>query len=129
MAENITQTIALDNGLTLEIVDRSCPVAGDCWQVSFLARISIDVNPRTLPDDVDPEDACRLLGKSVVYEYRRDRNFIDRKNAEPAFEQAKASFLESTLSYLATPEFPRRFVFGKLRAAREKARWYGGDTA
>jgi hypothetical protein len=38
MREKLVDKIALDNGLTLELWDRSRQVAGDRWLVCFVAR-------------------------------------------------------------------------------------------
>jgi len=41
--------VPLENGLTLEMFDRSRPVAGDRWLVSFEARIEVKVRREYFP--------------------------------------------------------------------------------
>jgi hypothetical protein len=47
----------LSNGLTLEIWDRSRPVAGDRWLVVLEGTVKVPVNDTTLPLELKPRAA------------------------------------------------------------------------
>jgi hypothetical protein len=46
----LVEEIRLENGLTLKLYDKSRPVAGDRWMVTFQACIDIEVKTESLED-------------------------------------------------------------------------------
>ncbi|MBU2549570.1 MAG: hypothetical protein KKB20_14225 [Proteobacteria bacterium] len=117
MDEHPMDTIRLDNGLTLELHDRSRNLAGDRWLVTFQARIEIEVKPDWFAGRPDSgpsyEDIRAALGDRTVYTYEKTRNFIDKGQRVEVFEALKTRFLENSLSYLSSPDFPRRLLLRK----------------
>ncbi len=116
---NKTEKIKLDNGLTLEIKDRSKPIAGDRWYVAFTARVEIEVNPELFEEDDISEDQIRdiqvVAGETAAYIYENERNFIDKNKKGSVFRELKERFLETNLKYLSRPEFPKKLMLSKGR--------------
>jgi len=54
MEGKLIDKVRLENGLTLELYDRSRRVAGDRWLVSFVARIDVEVKPEYFQDHDTP---------------------------------------------------------------------------
>jgi len=118
----------LENGLVLQMFDRSRPVAGDRWLVSFEARIEVEVKPVYLTGPSSPhvpfENIRALVGETASYHYKKERNFIDRLEKEDMLNRLKGDFLEACLGYLSSPGFARRLILRKYAEAfsRDKAK-------
>jgi hypothetical protein len=130
--EKRVQSIRLENGLDLEIFDRSQKLAGDRHRVALIARIQIPVRSVDLedsPEGADQESVIRLLGETVTFEKKMERHFIDQKEKAKVFHTLKESFLSSTYSYLSHPEFAKKCVLKTYRTAEAKRRWCTDPTA
>jgi hypothetical protein len=116
----------LDNGLALEMFDLSKQVAGGRWLVSLEARIDVSVKPEYFVEDsgthVDLEGIQALLGEMVTYRYKKERNFIAEKEKDAIFKVLKERFLDTTLCYLSSPEFPRRLILRRYQEALSRQR-------
>jgi len=115
----LIDTIELENGLTLEILDRSKQIAGDRWFVSFAARVEIEVRPELFEGDEISEDQIKgiqaLAGEKASYRYENQRNFIDDTEKEKVSRKLKEDFLDSNLKYLSSPNFPKKLILSKIR--------------
>ena len=120
LENELTDTIELSNGLTLEILDRSKPIAGDRWFVSFVARVEIEVRPELFEGDGISENKIKgiqaLAGEKASYQYENQRNFIDDTEKEKVSRKLKEDFLDTNLKYLSSPGFPKKLILSKLRA-------------
>ena len=80
MEGKLIKRMILDNGLALEIFDKSRRVVGDKWLVSFEARIKIEVKQEYFRDrhKAAPsfEEIRNTLGEAALYRYETARNFI-----------------------------------------------------
>ncbi len=113
------------NGLTLELFDFSRRIAGDRWLVSFVARMEVAVKSEyfadyTLPDH-QIKDICALLGEKVFFNYEKQRNFVADAQKEEVLARLRKSFLDTSLGYLSTPEFPKKFVLSKYKTKKTRA--------
>jgi len=128
MAENLIRRIDLENDLVLTFYDGSKPVAGDRWLVSLTARVRVPVDDSLFdandPSGVSVEKIREILGDSVVFEKEMTRNFIAEKEKDRILDGLMESFLSSTLSYIATPVFPEKFVMKKYSEARQRIALY-----
>ncbi|MES0349555.1 MAG: hypothetical protein ABUK19_02445 [Desulfobacteria bacterium] len=119
MEERLIDKMELKNGLTLECYDHSRPVAGDRWLVSFEARIDVPVNAECLesPDSENPSfDAIRkAVGERVTYSYEKSRHFIEETEKDKVFKGLKERFLETTLTYFSSAEFPRNIILSRYQ--------------
>jgi hypothetical protein len=122
MEGKLIDEVRLKNGLTLELHDRSRPVAGDRWLVSFIARIEVNVRPeyfegRHIPDL--PFDAIRTaVGDKVTYHHEKARNYIAETQKDEVFEGLKERFLAASLGYLSSADFPRKLILMEYQKAR-----------
>jgi len=102
----IIETYRLENGLILLIFDHSRRMVGDRWLVSLEARIDIDVE-----DEVKRE----ILGEKISFSYKKERNFIDKREKDKVFSELKRNFLNSTWPYISKKDFAKRFIESKIR--------------
>ena len=116
-SNGLVERMRLDNGLVLEMYDRSRLVAGDRWRIAFVALIEVVVKHELVSDLTTPdpsfEDFHRVLGDKAVYRYEKVRNFIDAKQKDEVFRALKEHFLRTSLGYLSSAQFPRKLILRK----------------
>ncbi len=122
MQEKLIDKIKLGNGLTLEVYDRSRLVAGDRWLVSFVACIDIEVKPEYF-ESMDTqglafEDIRAAVGEKVSYRNEKTRNFIAEPEKDEVFRGLKERFLDASLGYLSSPDFPRKLILREYQEAK-----------
>jgi hypothetical protein len=114
MKEKLIAKMKLENGLTLELYDRSKPVAGDRWQVSFVARMEVAVKPEYFEGEDAPDvpfEAIRAaVGEKATYHYEKTRNFIAKTEKDEVLQGLKERFLDANLGYLSSPDFPHKLI-------------------
>jgi len=112
----------LPNGLTLEVWDRSRPVAGDRHQVVLEARMSIPVNGATLPPELASraEEVTAALGPELIFARREERNFIAEAEMAGMLDDMKTRLLTLGPLYLDHPDFAPRFIRQKYKEYLEK---------
>jgi hypothetical protein len=130
MEERLVDKIKLENGLTLEIYDLSRRVAGDGWLVSFVARIDVAARPEFFEDQGSGHpsfDAVRkAVGERVTYSYEKSRHFIEEREKDKVFNRLKERFLETTLPYFSSANFPRNVILSKYQQAQGDSKpWKG----
>lgn len=117
------ETIALDNGETLEIHDNSRMISTDAWLVKLIFRIEIDLSEKDfnkIPGVTDKQ-IIEKLGKTVVYNVERERNFIMAPDRDKVLKEIRDSFLSMNLKYLSHPDFAEKYAF---KCYNEKNRHY-----
>ncbi|MBW2108763.1 MAG: hypothetical protein JRI36_08875 [Deltaproteobacteria bacterium] len=114
MEEKLVDKIRLENGLTLELYDRSRRVAGDRWLVYFVARVQVPVRKAYLESMLDSrmtfESVRRAVGDSTAYVREKKSNFVDEKEKDEEFRRLKESFLKTSLGYLSNPDFAGKLI-------------------
>jgi hypothetical protein len=130
MEERLVDKIKLENGLTLEIYDLSRRVAGDGWLVSFVARIDVAVTPEYFGDQGSGNpslDAVRkAVGEKATYRYEKSRQLIEEREKDEVFKGLKERFLETTLPYFSSANFPRNVILSKYQEVQEGSKpWKG----
>jgi hypothetical protein len=121
LEEQPIEKIKLDNGLTLELYDRSRRVAGDRWQVSFVARLEVglkrEYSKGPLTPDVPFEDIRKAVGDKAHYHHEKTRNFIAETEKDEVFRGLKERFLDANLVYLSSPDFPLKLILRQYQRA------------
>ena len=129
MTAKLIRTEKLANGLTLELLDLSRPLAGDRWVVAVVARAAVPVTARSAGTAADRWTEVRdLLGPEVVYEKKMVRNFIDGAEKDALVAEIVATFCERVLPYIARPLFVVRFIGQRYREALAKRGWYPAES-
>jgi len=125
----LIENMHLENGLALEMFDKSRPIAGDRWLVSFEARIEVEVRREYFRNqhkaDVSFEDIRAAVGERVLYCYETVRNFIGKTEKDDIFKELKKRFLNTNIGYLSGPDFPPRLILRKYKEAlyQRRSRW------
>jgi len=126
MTERLLVRQTLRNGLTLELYDRSRPMAGDRWQVLLEVRLAIPVTPATLPPDLADrgQEVMAALGPEIFFTQEDVRHFIDAREVPELLQEMQARLLEGLQGYLGRPDFPGRYLRQKFVEYQERQRWY-----
>ena len=127
MDTSLLRKIDLKSGLELEIYDVSKKLAGDRWYVGFIARVEIPITffaGYADSSEIDIEKMKDVLGETVRFEQKRDRNFIDEKEKDALLNGLIDDFLASTLPYFAEKDFARKYALIAYKKKLEKASWY-----
>jgi hypothetical protein len=128
LEEQPIEKIKLDNGLTLELYDRSRRVAGDRWQVSFVARLQVGLKREYFEGPLTPhiplEDIRKAVGDKAYYHHEKTRNFIAEIEKDEVFRGLKERFLDANLVYLSSRDFPRKLILRQYqRALGQRISW------
>ena len=130
MEEKLLNTISLSNGLTLRLFDASRKIAGDRWQVSVVARINIQVDGATVDEknlNASLAEIRSLLGDSLVFEQKHQRNFIDACEKEKIVENLAESFSNSAAPYFSNQNFAMKYISKLYREAVRRQKWVFSD--
>lgn len=125
MEEKLIKVTDLENGLVLKLYDESKKIAADRWVVCLSAKIDIPVNGLLFEKDqtVTADDIKEALGESVLFEQKRERNFIGDDQKDEVFKEVCVSFLSSSVSYLSHPDFAKKFVLKKFKEDMNRRKW------
>jgi hypothetical protein len=120
--EKIISRHPLQNGLFLELWDRSRPVAGDRWWVACEARITIPVHAAALPPDLQARAAAIVaaLGREIVFSQKDERNFISQSVVPDLLKEMSQKFLNLAAAYFGRPDFPGKLIRKKFLAFKQQ---------
>ncbi len=110
----------LANGIRLSFFNESKIMTGDRWLIKLkcLAQLPVtDDDFASLPQD-DPDLLQYLREKfagNLSFSTVRERIFVDETEQEQVFSELLKTFLESTLDYLAAPNFPEQLMDSKFK--------------
>ena len=128
MEQTFIQTIELSNGLKLDFYDISRKLAGDRWYVGLIAQIDIPLIDSLLTNQhlsqYSVEEIRNMLGKSVRFQQKRERHYIDEREKDDLLNGLMNSFIKRTLNYLSLPDFPGKYVLKEFQAYRKRKTWY-----
>ena len=128
MEDNLIKTIDLENGLKLKLFDVSRKLIGDRWLVSLIARIEMPINELLLKNDGFPllnvDEVRKALGEKLLFEQKREKNFIDDKEKDEVMKRMQDLFLSSSLSYFSHSDFPQKYILKKFNEKIKKDSWY-----
>ncbi len=112
--EILEKSVEMENGLKLEIWNKSKVIAGDRWRISVVAQVDVPVEKAfsdgkvELPASID--EAREILGDSVLFEKKIERFFIDEKEKEELKKTMVESLFESVFPYLSREKFATRYI-------------------
>ena len=66
------------------------------------------------------------MGEKVTYRYEKSRQFIEKREKEEVFNRLKERFVETTLPYFSSANFPRNVILSKYQEVQEGSKpWKG----
>jgi len=128
MEQTFIKSIKLSNGLKLDFYDISRKLAGDRWYVGLIARIDIPLIDSLLTNQhlsqYSVEEIRNMLGKSVRFQQKRERHYIDEREKDDLLNDLMDSFIKRTLNYLSLPDFPGKYILKEFQTYRKRKIWY-----
>ncbi len=129
MKEKLIKTLDLENGLQLKIYDASRNLVGDRCIVSLIARMEIPVTEILERNDPQPTENVNeirdVLGEYVLFEQKREKNFVDTTEREIVYKKMCDIFLGSSLNYLSKETFPKQLILKKYKEKIKKTSLFG----
>ncbi len=121
--DGMLSTHRLDNGLDLVFLDQSRQIAADRWYVCITVQISIPVEKKWFRqgavDDLKFQDMLHVLGNTVFFEQKKDRNFVSADEKDNLIKEICKNTLETTRHYFARDDFAAKTI---LKQYTEKHR-------
>lgn len=111
----------LDNGVTIEISDRSNRYFGDYNRIFLKVAIRIPVVRTHFADEQSFQAARTRLGETVLLERKLEAMGIASADIPQKRQQMIEGFLTSSRTYLARPVFPAKYLaeqLAKLKPAK-----------
>lgn len=109
------EAISLPNGLVLEIMDKSRPIAMDTTKVEFIAKMVVALEESFFSCREHFETTRKTFGQQITYIYRKERTFVSSGEKDAVFNELVDAFKRDTLTYLSRQDFSRRFALSKYR--------------
>ena len=112
---HLVEEIPLPNGLTVEVWDKSIPIAADTTKVSLAITVKVPLLPSYFTARDQYEMVRKILGPEIVFEYSKERSFVKNRDREAVFQELLVNFKENSLAYLGRSSFPRGFALSRYR--------------
>ena len=109
MTNDTLHKIPLENGLVLEVREKSRRYFGDYFTVNVEIECRVPVDRRFFDDDSSFEAASRV-GKPVSYRRTLRRSGVPSSLVAATKEELFMNFKETALSYLSSQQFPRKMI-------------------
>ncbi len=115
--ERIVESISLENGLTLDILNAGRAVEG-WWLVHLIARIKIFLTPGLLDSVPDGDRLLGILkqeyGEDIEYRTDLKKHFVSENDRYRVFQEFKDIINREKLPYLSHPDFAKRFALSRI---------------
>ncbi len=128
LPEAYLESYELPNGLSADVYDYSRRVAGDRWLVGLTIRIEIGVSEADFDEFEDGKELYEKFrkehGDSVIFELKKERNFIDQREKDEIFAGLLTSIKQNVLKYMGHQKLAQNFKKKKLEEFRERQKWW-----
>ena len=118
----LARQVPLENGLTVSFYHHSHRYFGDYHRVRVEIICEVPVMEEYFSDPAAFAEARSFLGRNVFFRRNLELMGIPTAELENSLEKTIDNFSEHSLSYLASPMFPRRMVLAELAGAMGQAR-------
>ncbi len=115
MASNIIQTISLKSGLCITLSDETRHYFGGYYHVRILARCNVPIVKDHFDNESEFLDARNKLGDSVRFERLLEKMAVPESDVVAVRDQLLEAFNNTTVDYLSSPDFERKFVRTEYR--------------
>ena len=117
----IIETIVLDSGHSITLLDQTRHYFGGYFHVKVLACCTIPLLRDYFEDDSEFNDAVTKMGESVRFERVLEKMAVPDSDIETVREQLTCTFRETAKEYLSSPGFVPRFVRSEYQKRLKKS--------
>jgi len=118
----LVKEIHLKNGLTVSIFNHNHRYFGDYHRVKVEITCEVPIMEKYFATRAECADAISSLGRSVCFKRSVEQMGVSTDELEPCLERIIDNFINHSLSYLASNEFPRKLIQKELANSTRKAR-------
>jgi hypothetical protein len=118
---NEIEILELESGVRITLCDETRHYFGGYYHVKVLAHCDVSLDRSFFDDEPQYLDAMEKLGKSVRFERALEKMAVPAQDIESVRNQLVADFKQTTLSYLAAPDFECRLVRSEYRLILSKS--------
>lgn len=114
----LARQLTISNGLTVNIFNHNHRYFGDYHHVKVEITCEVPILEEYFSSREECDEARAALGESTTL-YRRsvEKMGVSSAELEATLESIIEDFTDHSLSYLASPEFPRRLIAKELAAS------------
>lgn len=113
------KTVEMENGETLVISDLSRKISADAYVVIMQATMEIRIKPDLFDKEplsgLTTDQIREVLGETVVYEYRLERNFIPAIEKDDVLASLVSTFMKNSARYISHPRFAPKLVLKQYK--------------
>ncbi|BBO90469.1 hypothetical protein [Desulfosarcina ovata] len=113
-------SVQLDNGLTMQCIDQSRKIAADRWYICIWIEIVVCVDKKWFThffmDEKKYQKIRDLLGPSVVFKQKHERNFVSEGEKAQIIETICQHASEMGRTYFCHADFPAKYILKCLHA-------------
>ena len=121
----------LDNGLVLEVTDKSRKYYADFWNLKVVIRGQVKVQSEYLkaiiPLNPYEQEAKEALGAEAAYCRELTRIGVREADKKETIQSLLGSFEENTLPYPQYPSFPEKLVRNQWKNMAEELKRNEGE--
>ena len=116
----IIETIALDSGLCITLLDQTRHYFGGYYHVKVLVYCDIPLVQGYFNNDAEYNAALEKMGTSVRFERILEKMAVPESGIESVRSQLIQDFHETARAYLSVPDFAPRFVRSEYQKCVKK---------
>ena len=118
----LVREIPLENGLTLSIYNHNHRYFGDYHRVRVEIICKVKVLEEYFADLAEYAEARTSLGDSAVFRHNVELMGVPSAELDRSLVRVIENFANHSLTYLASPIFPRKLVLAEFSGSRQKKR-------
>ncbi|HET6420306.1 MAG TPA: hypothetical protein VFG19_09130 [Geobacteraceae bacterium] len=118
--ETLIKKIPLKNGLIISIYDHTVRYYGDFYLVKIEIVCEIPLRREYFENENEYDQAWRILGENACYRRFMEQMGVPSTGIERAREIIIKNFVDHSLPYFSSENFPGKFVLSQYRKARNK---------
>jgi hypothetical protein len=119
---NVVREIPLPNGLVVRFADATRRYFGDYHQVRLEISCEVPVTLELFEDQATFDKARRVLGTSACYKKHVEHQGVPTLKVEETVQQVIQHFIDHSLGYFSSENFPRRLVHTELNRLSLRSR-------
>lgn len=116
----IIETITLDTGLCITLLDQTRHYFGGYFHVKVLAYCDIPLEQEYFENGAEYSAAVEKMGTTVRFERVLEKMAVPESGLESVRSQLTQAFHETTRAYLSAPDFAPRFVRSEYQKCVKK---------
>jgi len=118
----LVREISLENGLTVSFYQHTHRYFGDYHRIKVEIICEVPLLEEYFTSRPEFAEAMVSLGGKAVFRRNLEMMGVSSAEIDPSLERVIANFSSHSLSYLASPAFPRKLLLAELSEAGLKKR-------